>query len=215
MYSIRLNIMGKEKSNHSGDEKSERTNELDTAGLSLESDDRVVLQSVSDGTDGTICALFEKYNKTLHQFLYRRLNSVEDVAELAQEVYLRIVNYSKQNEIKHPRAFLFKTARHLLIDHDRKQYAHQSNHHVTTDELELTSLYPSAEELVQSKQSFQVISKVLEDLKPEVRQAFVLHRFKGWKYEKIASEMGVSKSVVGHHISFVLTRVDKKLRGQL
>ncbi|MBW2370371.1 MAG: RNA polymerase sigma factor [Deltaproteobacteria bacterium] len=188
---------------------------MNTAGLGLQPDAEVTPPPASDETDGIVSALFEKYNQALHRFLFRRLDSVEEAAELAQEVYLRIVQYSRQHEIAYPRAFLFKTARNLLVDHERKQHAHQTDQHISADEMELTSPYPNAEELVQSKQLFQFISKVLDELKPEARQAFVLHRFKGWKYKKIASEMGVSTSVVGHHISDVMAQVDKKLRGYL
>jgi len=116
----------------------------------------------ADDTDTVIPSLFENYNKALHQFLLRRLNSIEDAAEMAQEVYLRVIQYSKNNEIKHPRAFIFKTARNLLKDHARRQETHAHDQHISTSDWEIACPYPSPEEVIQSRQTLEIISKTFE-----------------------------------------------------
>jgi RNA polymerase sigma-70 factor (ECF subfamily) len=52
---------------------------------------------------------------------------------------------------------------------------------------------------------------VIETVKPASRQAFVLHRFKGFTYEEIAEQMGISKTMVKKHICHVLLQFRKKM----
>ncbi len=170
--------------------------------------------SVLHESDRAALSVFEKYHRVLHQFLSRRLGSLEDAKEMAQEVYLRIIRYGRHTEVKHPRAFLFRTARNLLQDDARKKASRLSDRHVSIDETEPISPYPSPDRIMQSKQVLDKFAETLEALKPQARRAFVLHRFKGLTYAQIASEMKISKSMVNHHISAVLRKMNESLRDE-
>lgn len=213
MAGMRLSIMSSVKPEISPDANSRERENLDTSQIGLESHTENRIPSASHEADQLAISVFEKYHRVLHKFLYRRLSSLEDVKEMAQEVYLRVIRYGRHTEVKHPRAFLFKTARNLLKDDARRKAARFSDRHVTVDETELTCPYPTPDDIMQSKQVMEKITEVLEALKPHARRAFVLHRFKGLTYAEIASEMGVSKSMVNHHISAVLEKMNESLRG--
>lgn len=208
---MRLSIMSSVKSEipPDADPRDAEALEASQTGLEALAEGR---PSASHEADRLAVSVFEKYHRALHQFLSRRLSSVEDVKEMTQEVYLRIIRYARHTEVKHPRAFLFRTARNLLQDDARRKAARFSDRHVSIDETELTCPYPTPDKIMQSKQVVGRITEALEALKPQARRAFVLHRFRGLTYAQIASEMGISKSMVNHHISAVLRKMDKSLR---
>jgi len=166
-----------------------------------------------DETNQVVISIRDRYDGHLHRFLCRRLDSLEDVREMMQEIYLRITRYARHTEVRHPRAFLFRTARNLLKDHARRLSERLRDQHIAVDEAELACPYPTPDDILQSKQVFEEMTAVLEGLRPQARRAFILHRFRGLKYSEIATEMGISKSMVNHHISTVLERMHKSLRG--
>ena len=168
-------------------------------------------QKVPDETREGFFELFQMDNSALYRFLSRHLESREDVADMAQEVYLRVSRKNAKTAIQYPRAYVFKTASNLLKERARKNSVRKTNHHVT--DIELVSNAPSPEEVVQSRQALKIIEKSLKKLRPESRRAFALHRFDGLSYEKIAIEMSISKSMVKHHICQVLFQCRKALQG--
>ena len=154
--------------------------------------------------DGSISELFHRYHATLKRFLMRSLKSREDVEDVTQEVYLRLVKHGRPETIESPQAFLFKTAANLLKDRSRRQQVRLVDRHVSISDFEVASLAATPEQILQSKQGLDILIQVLDSVKPKCRRAFVLHRFKGLNYNEIAREMGISSSMVKHHICHVL-----------
>jgi len=169
-------------------------------------------QEVSDDPKKDFSELYQKYIYMLHGFLSRHLDSQEDVEDLAQEVYLRIARKHAQETIRYPKTYILKTAGNLLKEHARKNWLRKKGQHIPISEIELVCSAPSPEEILQSKQVLAIIEEVLKKVKPEARQAFILHRFKGLKCKKIASGMGISDRMVKYHIKEVLSQCRKKLQ---
>jgi RNA polymerase sigma-70 factor (ECF subfamily) len=56
----------------------------------------------------------EQYHKALHRFLMRRLHSDEDAADLAQEVYLRMLRVERSERVRSPLDYLYGIASHVV-----------------------------------------------------------------------------------------------------
>ncbi|MBW2368645.1 MAG: sigma-70 family RNA polymerase sigma factor [Deltaproteobacteria bacterium] len=162
--------------------------------------------------DDIIGSIYEQYNAGLRKYLKRHLNSKEDVDDISQEVYLRIIKLCERNEIKPSLSLLCTIASNILIDRFRSQRLRQAQAHISTDEVQLKSPLPSPEEMLRSKEWVSELMDVLNSLGKDCRHAFILHRFKGLTYGEIAKKMGISKGMVSKHISYVLLKLDKKLR---
>ena len=165
--------------------------------------------------DDAIVAIYEKYNTGLQTYLRRHLNSKEDIEDVSQEVYLRLIKLNERNEIDASLALLCKIASNLIIDRFRSQRIRQTHAHAPIDECELKSPDASPEEVVKSREWMVVLRDTLYSLNEDCRTAFILHRFKGLTYRQIAKKMGISKGMVSKHISYVLLKLDKKLRKYL
>ncbi|MBW2368918.1 MAG: RNA polymerase sigma factor [Deltaproteobacteria bacterium] len=155
-------------------------------------------------------AVYAQCNNALNRYLSRRLNSKEDVEDMAQEVYLRFVQHYRPRK-KSPLGFLYKIASNLIKDHFRRQSARFADAHVNYEDVELASPMASPEEILRSRQGIEAFNKVLETLNPTMRRVFLLHRFCGLTHEEIAYEMEISKNVVHNHIYQVLIQFRKKI----
>lgn len=169
------------------------------------------LVAPSNETEEALRSIFLQYNDTLNRFIARRIGCQEDVPGIAQEVYLRLVRIASNEAIRQPLALIFRITRNLLNDRARRQAIHAVDRHVSMGEIKLVCSSPSPEEILESKQTLKIIENTLMRLKPEAEQAFILHRYKGLTYDKIASEMGISKRRVRHYISSTLVKLREAL----
>jgi RNA polymerase sigma-70 factor (ECF subfamily) len=63
--------------------------------------------------------LFAEHGGALRAFPSRRVRKLPDVAELAQEVYLRMLRLEDSSVIENPEAYLFTVASNLAKEHSR------------------------------------------------------------------------------------------------
>ena len=57
----------------------------------------------------------QRWNRSLLQFLGRRVRSAVDIEDLAQETYLRLLRARDLGEVRNPQAYLLRVASHVLI----------------------------------------------------------------------------------------------------
>jgi DNA-directed RNA polymerase specialized sigma24 family protein len=57
-----------------------------------------------------------RWNRSLFQFLGRRVRATVDIEDLAQETYLRLLRARDLSEVRNPQAYLLRVARHVLIE---------------------------------------------------------------------------------------------------
>src|SRR3984893_17931674 len=68
--------------------------------------------------------LFLRHRDALQTFFYRRIRTKADAADLAQEVYLRMLRVNDTDDILNPAAYLYAVAGNLLRENaakDRRQ----------------------------------------------------------------------------------------------
>ena len=58
----------------------------------------------------------QRWNRSLLQFLGRRVRSAVDIEDLAQETYLRLLRARDLGEVRNPQAYLLRVASHVLIE---------------------------------------------------------------------------------------------------
>src|SRR5580704_17807886 len=63
-----------------------------------------------------IDALYRKYSEALRRFLARRHVKRDEVADIVQETYCRVLKSGELETIRHPRAFLFQVASNVMLN---------------------------------------------------------------------------------------------------
>jgi RNA polymerase sigma factor (sigma-70 family) len=145
-----------------------------------------------------IAGLFREHNQSLVQFLTSRLRSPQEAREVAQEAYVRVLSLDTPGAVSFLRAFLFKTAANIAIDRIRHRQRCPHAHDVSLfDEVpEWRTPQASAE----GAQEIALLSRLLADLPPKCRYAFLLHKVDGLSTREIGTHMNLSDRQVRDYV---------------
>ena len=149
-----------------------------------------------------VASMALRYGRGLRRFLTVRLRNVDDVPDLAQEVYLRLLRVSHQEAIRNPEAYLFTVANHVLYQYSLRRSAKTEFIDIAEAAAELLS--PAAEEppaRAEHSQRIERLQKVLKRLPPRVGAALVMHRIGGYTVQEVANELGVARETAKKYLS--------------
>ena len=145
-----------------------------------------------------VAALAVRYGRGLRRFLAVHLRNVQDVPDLVQEVYLRLLRVPDHEAIRNPEAYLFTVASHVARQHLLRQSVDTSLLDITEETPELT--IPPGEEPQAKVQTIQQMEQfereILDRLPPRVRTALLLHRIWGFSVEETAAQMRIGRGTV-------------------
>ncbi len=153
--------------------------------------------------------LFREHNEALIRFLLLRVKSPQAAREIAQEAFVRLLSLDQPGAVSYLRAFLFRTAANLAIDHQRRDDVHQRAVELPLFQEFADPLTP--ERKVAGLQQIQRLEALLGELPPKCRQAFVLNRFYGMDFAAVAEQMGVSERSARVYVERALLHCRERL----
>lgn len=154
---------------------------------------------MSDLTHTELSTLVEEHGRDLQHFLTRRVGCAETAKDLVQDTFLRLLQASPGQALLNPRAFLFRIATNLVIDHHRRQQ-HRATLSDTDLPMDAPDPCPSIETVVWSKQQIALLKQSIGELPPKCRQVFILIRFHHLTHGEVAARLGISQSTVVKHM---------------
>lgn len=163
-----------------------------------QSADRSRSHSSQDRTE-LIATLFREHNEALIRFLALRLRSQQEAKEVAQESYVRLLKLDEPGAVSFLRAFLFKTAANLAVDRIRHEQTVRriSRESGFFDEL---NAQPTPEQSACDAQQLKLAQRLVDELPPKCRRAFLLHRVYGLDFRDIAKQMGLGERMVRTYV---------------
>jgi RNA polymerase sigma factor (sigma-70 family) len=185
--------------------------------MSVRSDDafsgEVVLHGERACAGLSVPETIRRYHDSLIRFLRQRLRVKEDAADIAQEAYIRMMQYEGSEKIQSPSSMLFRIAINVANDLGRSEQARRVSDQLSIDGLELASHEPSADREIAARQDLDILYGTIEQLPPKCRQVFLLSRVERMTYPQIAVHCGISVKMVEKHISHALAICMKKVGG--
>lgn len=157
-----------------------------------------------------VAALALKYGRGLRRYLSVHLRNAQDVPDLAQEVYLRLLRVSHHEAIRNPEAYLFTVASHVVRQHLLRQSTIAPAIDIKEAMAELT--LPVGEEppeVVSNSQRLEQFQKILDLLPPRMGAALVLHRIHGCTVQETADQMGLRPDTVKEYLAEAAKRCRK------
>ncbi|MBV6418221.1 MAG: hypothetical protein CMLOHMNK_03020 [Steroidobacteraceae bacterium] len=152
--------------------------------------------------------LCESRGDDLLRYLRRRLRNRSDASDIAQEAYLRFIRLAKAEQIRNPEAYLFRIAGNLLWEHQLRE--RNLIGQVESDEQPVTEETPL--DLAVAGEEARRLGIVLEELPATRRAVLVLHLRDELTCAQIASQVGVSVSMIKKHLKLALTFCRMRLR---
>lgn len=144
-------------------------------------------------------SLYSRHHGWLYGWLWRKLGSRDDAADLAQDTFLRLLNGKSGGLLAEPRAYLSTIANGLLINHWRRLALERAYLAALAARPEMTS--PSPEERALVLETLFQIDAMLDKLASKPRQAFLLAQLDGLTYAQIAAQLGVSERMVKKYMA--------------
>jgi RNA polymerase sigma factor (sigma-70 family) len=143
---------------------------------------------------------FLAYRTQLLRYIGRivRPHEIEDIV---QETFVQSFTASRQQPIRNPRAFMFRTARNLALNSINRAEHRLACSMEIVDEGEFESEHDLVEDKYESDQRFHSFCKAVSLLPDACRKAFVLKKVYGLSQKEIAQHMGIAESTVEKHIA--------------
>ena len=120
--------------------------------------------------------------------------------DLAQELFLKVSALEQRLEVTHARAYLFRMAANLVVDHQRREQRRVSLLSEIDCHLWGGAEGVSPERQVMARQELRDLAAVVEGMTPATRRIFRMNRFDGMTQRDIATELGISQTAVEKHI---------------
>lgn len=144
--------------------------------------------------------LIQAHREELHGYLLRQTRCPETASDILQDAFLRLIHAVPKNDIKNPRAFLYKIVGNLAIDHLRSSNRRLARHTDESDLADQEDPAPSIEHQLYTQEQIAHLRLALSELPPRCREVFIMHKFKHYPYSVIMDELGISESTVLKHI---------------
>ncbi len=134
--------------------------------------------ALSDNQRAYLTLLFNKYRGPLFRYLNGLVSSPDDVRELVQESYLRLMRHTESVPFEAvARSYLFQTATNLAKDYFRRNVSRRRSQHESIDEAEGLHSHLPAEHLAVWDQTMDRLRTVIQAMPEEWRDVFILSRF--------------------------------------
>jgi RNA polymerase sigma factor (sigma-70 family) len=163
--------------------------------------------------------LVTRYYRELLNFCARALKNRDAAADIVQESYARVLAIERTSvPIGDPRALLYQTARHVMVDQHRRNLLREHDDIAALSEPDQPALpaHLQPDAILASAQAVRAYVATIEALPPRCREAFVLHVFDGLSHAEIAARMGASVSMVEKHVArgrLACRACERQLRG--
>ena len=148
-----------------------------------------------------IHTLYSDHHGWLQSWLNFKLGNQHDAADIAHDTFIRLITGARPlNKLgDEPRGLLTHIARHLVIDHWRRQDVERA-YLAAVAQLPEAEV-PSPEMRLLILEALQRIETMLSNLPSVTRDIFLLAQLDGLVYQQIAEQQHVSLATVKRHMS--------------
>jgi RNA polymerase sigma factor (sigma-70 family) len=146
------------------------------------------------------------YRQELHRYLLRRSRRPQDVDDLAQEVYLRLLRHDSTKCVHKPLAYLYGIASHVIADYmdDSKQERERLS---DSGDEPAEGSWVTPDDLGDQLNLQQQIERALAQLPPTHAAVLLAHKYCGLSYEEVAAELGLSIHTVEKYVTQAKARI--------
>ena len=133
--------------------------------------------------------------------------------EVAQGAFARLAALDQATEVANPRAFLYRCAHNIVLDHRRREAVR------TRLSGEVAMLEPGdeaancdGERVLSAKQRLAIVEAAIRTMEPKRRKVLIMHAIHGLNYTDIARRMGLSPTRVTQLFAEAVALCHKALR---
>ncbi|HSZ73998.1 MAG TPA: RNA polymerase sigma factor [Rhizomicrobium sp.] len=150
----------------------------------------------------------------LMQYLQNSCRDKTEIADLRQEVYVRVYEAAREQIPRPARPFVFTVARNLLINRVRRERIVTMESVVDLDALDVAIDMPGPDRSAIARDELRRLQLAIERLPARCREAVTLGRIEGLSGQEIARRMGISEAAVSKHLAIGMNALANILYGE-
>jgi len=152
--------------------------------------------------------------QALMQYLQSNWRRAEDIADMRQDIYLRLFEAAKERIPNPTRPFLFTIARNIVIDRYRRERIVPIDGVPDLDTIAVATPDPGPDRRTIARDELRHLQAALDRLPPRCREAIVLRQVEGLTRKEIALRMGISEKTVNRHLCDAMNLLLDMQRGE-
>jgi RNA polymerase sigma-70 factor (ECF subfamily) len=160
---------------------------------------------------GRLSQWFREFQEPLRRFMGgRRGVPSAELDDLAQEVFLRMLRYDREDFVTDPRGYLFKIAANVA-----SEWSIRARQRLPHESMWLEDLIDDTDVVsdIERRERDLTLRAALQGLPPRMREVLRLHYGEGLKHAAIADRIGVTRRVVKREIIEAYVRLRVMLAG--
>lgn len=165
-----------------------------------------------DTPENQTAGMVARYREPLMRYFTRRGFGPPICEDLAHDTFLRLFALKGAARVDNAEAYLFQTAGSVLNDYLRKQKVRRTHSGMVERIYASWFVDESPEHVLEAKQTLARFQEALAELKPRVRDVFLLSRMEGLTYTQIAVRLSVSVRTVEDDMARAVAHFVKRLR---
>lgn len=172
------------------------------------SDEELIVRALR-GDAGAFGALYDRYLDQVYRYIFYRVGDTQLAEDLTETVFLKTwETLSKRKKaVDNFRAWLFRSAHNLVIDHYRTRKADAS----LEQAFDLHDQIASPEAQVQAGETTQALIQAINALDPQQQQVISCRFISGMSHAQTAKVMGLNEG----HVRVLQHRALKRMRSLL
>lgn len=131
----------------------------------------------------------------------RRSMPFDDVEDVIQEAYCRISKLNDISHIRSGRAYLFTTAKMLVLERIRRSRVVSIEAVTEIDALPIFGEEPSPERIAGGRRELARVRALIDGLPERCRRIFELRKIEGLSQREVAEAMGVPEHTVENDVT--------------
>lgn len=141
---------------------------------------------------------YKRYHLSVYLYIYNKVNNKEEAEDLAQDVFIRLLEYKQMLRPDTVKVFIYTISRNLANDYLRRYYKKQ----------EITSYLYDIAEVGHNEVESCVVANDLQAcenrrialLPQQRRKVYVMNRFENKSIADISEELSLSRRTVENHL---------------
>ncbi|SEB76611.1 RNA polymerase sigma-70 factor, ECF subfamily [Tenacibaculum sp. MAR_2009_124] len=150
---------------------------------------------------------YESYAQSLSDILSYKYGSLLNPTDKVQDAFIKLWENCSKVTPDTAKSYVYTIANNLMLNAIKHQKV--TLNYTKIGQKDYTNESP--EFLMRKEQFLQQYKNVLDGLKPEQREAFLLSKVEGKTHKEIAELLGVTKKVVEHRIYGAFNTLKNKL----
>ena len=156
------------------------------------------MEATTKITDQLIIGAYEEYRPAILTYITYKINHYCDAEDLAQDVFVRLLEYRRMLRPDTVRFFIYTIARNIVIDYLRRYYKKQEVTSYIYDYAEKASNDTENEIIARDLQACE--KRCMRLLPSQRRKIYAMSRFEDKSSTDISIVMNLSRRTVENHL---------------